>query len=79
MNDFFCLLMFECGNRYAINDDGMDWSGAETQIKSNGGNKGRSMVVSVKKGVEGGEKRKAEGEVEVKESKKSRRSKKVKR
>lgn len=74
-------------HRYAINDTAVDWTGAEAQIQQGSG--GRSTVVSVKRGVEGGktgggQKRKAEAVVDAEKrdgsSKKSRRSlKKIKR
>lgn len=76
-------------SRYAIGDVAMDWSGAETQIRGGGGNKGHSTVVSVMSGVGAGggqasmQKRKAveEGGDDGKggkDGKKTRRSKKVK-
>ncbi|KAF5348578.1 hypothetical protein D9756_009670 [Leucocoprinus leucothites] len=73
--------------KYAINDGTADWSTAEAQITTTrpGAGAGRSTVVSVKVGGEGGKKRKADtGEAGptaagTGESKKSRRSKKLKR
>ncbi|KAF9447020.1 DUF699-domain-containing protein [Macrolepiota fuliginosa MF-IS2] len=71
--------------KYAINESAVDWSGAEAQIRAGGGGgvQGRSTVVSVKMGAEGGDaekKRKLDGGEEDKHSnKKTRRSKKVKR
>jgi N-acetyltransferase 10 len=50
------LLLLIPSYRYAINDAAVDWSSAEAQIEKSGsgGTKGRSTVVSVKTGMEGG-------------------------